>query len=225
MRSLLLSLELSIILWPLRIKVSKSASTANQSKHSRLLTRPWYVLRLLKDPDKSISKIATARRASGRSAKPFMPEPLLFPVSWPPFRMLRYIAVAKAMASSSDLVANSMHVVMRQFLIEQALIDEWRRVLMQEGRVGLGASVIALAFVATSFLFVTVALVDPLAAVMLLPSLLATFASAWMNFFIYWDRKRDRMYNRKLVVKPANRDVNGNRQTLGTLTYEYQIKW
>ena len=177
----------------------------------------------MKDPDKSISSIATARRAGGRPPKPFTPEPLLFPVTWTPFRVLRFFAVAKAMASSSDLVSNSMHVVMRLFLIEQALIDEWHRVLMEEKRVGLGVIAISLSFIATSFLFVTVALLDAVSAVLILPSLLATFASAWMNLFVYWDRKRDKFSNRQLVVRPTITETGRQKRPLGTPMY--QIKW
>jgi hypothetical protein len=116
-----------------------------------------------------------------------------------------------------------MHVVMRLFLIEQALIDEWHRVLMEEKRVGLGVSAISLSFIATSFLFVTVALLDAVSAVLILPSLLATFASAWMNLFVYWDRKRDKFSNRQLVVRPTITETGRQKRPLGTPTY--QIKW
>ena len=214
---------------PLRIKVTKSARRQQEGgiySPARVFTRPWHIFRWMRDPDRWISSVAgqfeVGRRANSKASKPFTPEPLLFPSTWPPFRMLRNVAVAKAMATTSDLVPNSMHVVMRQFLIQQALMDEWHRVLMEEKRVGLGVYSIAVGFIATSFLFVTVALIDSVSAVLMLPSLLAVFASSWMNLYLYYERRRDRG-KRQLVVVPVITNTGRRKRQLYAPFYE--IKW
>merc|ERR1711935_371818 len=105
------------------------------------------------------------------------------------------------MASSSEIAAHdSMHVIMRQFLIQQAILDEWHRVLMDERRVGLGICAIAVGFTASCFLFVSIAYADGISAAFMVPSLLATFSSAWMNLFVFWERRRDRTNGQNLMV-------------------------
>ncbi|CAB9509861.1 expressed unknown protein [Seminavis robusta] len=199
---------------PVKIKMTKSAMPNNlhhQKRRRRLfLTRPLQVLKGLRDPDHWLTSIATLRRNNANLREPFTPEPLLFPSTWPPFSMLRNFAIAKAMASSSQ--ANSMHVIMRQFLIMHALLDEWHRVLMDERRVGLGLCIIATGFIAMCFLFVTVALTDNVSAVLLVPYLLATFGSGWMNLFCFWERRRN--HERDLVVMRHGRQER-----------RYSIKW
>jgi len=131
--------------------------------------------------------------------------------------------VAKAMASSnSDIIQNSMFVIMRQFIFQQVCMDEWHRVLMEERRVGLGVFAIAAGFLATSSLFVTVALVDRVSAIFMLPWLTAVFASGWMNLFVFWDRQRDNA-RRQWVVVPV-RSANARRQR-PLSSPQYAIKW
>ena len=174
----------------------------------------------MKDPDQWITDLATSHRDAAKSWKPFTPEPLLFPSTWPPLSILRNLAVAKAMASSSNIaVRDSMHVIMRQFLIQQAILDEWHRVLMDERRVGLGIVAIGIGFTAACFLFVTVAYADGISAVLMIPSLLATFSSAWMNLFVFWDRRRDRFQRPNLVVLRHS----SNRPLVGSTSYS--VKW
>ena len=154
-----------------------------------VLTRTAKLLKWMKDPDKWLTSIANLRRDNANSNwEPFTPEPLLFPSTWPPFSILRNFAIAKAMASAQD--QRTMHIIMRQYLIQHALLDEWHRVLMDERRVGLGVVSIVTGFIAACFLFVTVTLADNVSAVLMVPSLLATFASSWMNLFVFWERRR-----------------------------------
>ena len=108
-----------------------------------------------------------------------------------------------------------MYIIMRQFLIQQAILDEWHRVLMDERRVGLGVPVIAIGFTACCFLFVSVAYADGISAVLMVPSLLATFASGWMNLFVYWERQRDRVSQNLMVVR--------HRRPLRSAAYS--VKW
>lgn len=154
-----------------------------------ILTKTAKLLKWLRDPDQWLTSIATFN-ANNNSGEAFTPEPLLFPSTWPPFSIIRNVAIAKAMASAQQ--QRTMHIIMRQFLIQHALLDEWHRVLMDERRVGLGVASIGIGFITTCFLFVTVALTDNVSAVLLVPSLLATFGSAWMNLFVYWERRRSK---------------------------------
>ena len=112
---------------------------------------------------------------------------------------------------------------MRQFLIQHAIMDEWHRVLMEERRVGLGIFVIAIAFLATSSLFVTVALSDRVSAVLMLPLLVATFSSGWMTLFCYWERRRDQG-KRQLLVAPVLSQSGRHRRSMGG-SKKYEIKW
>jgi tryptophan-rich sensory protein len=218
---------------PLQVKMTKSAQMSSSSltqqqqlqqqhPHSKnrrrrfrlkLIARP---LRWMRDPDRWITTIATSRRDAWK--QPFTPEPLLFPSTWPPLSILRNIAVAKAMASSSHIaVRNSMHVLMRQFLIQQAILDEWHRVLMDERRVGLGIAAIAVGFIASCFLFVTVAYADGISAVLMVPFLLATFSSGWMNLFVFWDRRRRDLARQNWIV------LKNPTKRLGATSYS--VKW
>jgi len=182
------------------------------------------LLQWMKDPDRYLTAIATSRRDNARCwNKPFTPEPLLFPSTFPPFNILRNIAVAKAMATSSSIYPHSRNLIMRQFLFQHALMDEWHRVLMEERRVGLGSFLIALGFVATSFLFVSIALVDSVSAVLMLPWLVATFSSGWMTLFCYWERRRARARQNLIVVPVLTKKGRYRRNSLGTKTYA--IKW
>ena len=126
------------------------------------------------------------------------------------------------MASSPSIVQNSRHIIMRQFLVQHAFMDEWHRVLMEERRVGLGIFAIAIGFIATSFLFVTVALADRVSAVLMLPWLVATFSSGWMTLFCYWERRRD-MAKQQLMVVPVLTQNGRHRRSMGSKAYE--IKW
>ena len=102
-------------------------------------------------------------------------------------------------------------------------MDEWHRVLMEERRVGLGIFAIGAGFIATSSLFVSVALVDRVSAVLMLPWLVATFSSGWMTLFCYWERRRDRE-KRRLIVVPVLTNNGRHRRSMGG-SKKYEIKW
>lgn len=205
---------------PLAIKVSKSS--VRRPPKRKAFARTLNYFQWMKDPDQWLTSIATSRRDNAKSWKPFTPEPLLFPSTFPLFNILRNFAVAKAMASTSAIVPNSQHIIMRQFLIQHAFMDEWHRVLMDERRVGLGIFAIAIGFIATSFLFVTVTFTDSISAVLMLPWLVATFSSGWMNLFCYWERRQDSV-KQNLVVVPVLTNSGRHRRSMGSK--KYQIKW
>lgn len=80
----------------------------------------------------------------------FNPDPLLFPATWLPLCWLQMLAVAKAFSTDplkyrwcspeDDRVA--VPKLMKQYLVQLALGDEWRRVFLGERRVGLGILVV-----------------------------------------------------------------------------------
>jgi tryptophan-rich sensory protein len=135
----------------------------------QVLTHPWHILLWLRDPDQWISEFATSRRDSATQLKPFHPDPLIFPVTYEPLRILQMVTIAKEMALNQSM----MHSIMRQVLIQQAMGDEWFRVLLLERRVTLGVAVMVGYIWSTFSLFWTVARASRLSALLLLPSVFA----------------------------------------------------
>jgi len=54
-----------------------------------ILRRPWHILQWLQNPEQWISLLAIPER------RPFDPNPIAFPATWVPLRLLQMIAVAK----------------------------------------------------------------------------------------------------------------------------------
>ena len=160
---------------------NQNASTSAKNRRKALL-RPFNILEWMRDPDEVVKKVL---RTTGTSMvlKPFHPEPLFFPITWIPLRALQYIAVLREMRTPV------MGQVMRRLLIQQALFDEWYRVLMQEKRVALGLGVLCLYSISTFFLYWTVGSVNGLSALLMLPAVLSSILSIWMNCYIYLDRR------------------------------------
>ena len=107
---------------PLRIQVN--ASQHSSRGLSRVFTRPWHILQWMKDPEEWITTIA-----SPPTVQPFAADPILFPATWAPLRLLQMMGVAQALFRPN---------VMRLFLVQIALADEWYRTLVSERRVTLG---------------------------------------------------------------------------------------
>jgi tryptophan-rich sensory protein len=95
----------------------------------------------MQDPDQWISVMSSPQSFV---AQPFEPKPILFPATWVPLKFLQAIAVAKAAASStpSGGKPDPVQTIMRRFLIQWALADEWHRVFIVEKRVGLAIGVV-----------------------------------------------------------------------------------
>jgi hypothetical protein len=154
---------------PLRIQLPSDSTPQKGPSTRRVLTRPWHILQWLRDPDQWISEIASSRRGSAVQLKPFHPDPLIFPVTYEPLRIVLMVTIAKEMALNKSM----MHSIMRQVLIQQAIGDEWFRVLLLERRVTLGI-VVMVGYVWSTFsLFWTAARASYLSALLLLPSVLA----------------------------------------------------
>ena len=89
-------------------------------------------------------------RSSNSRERVFNPDPILFPSTWLPLRWLQIFAVSKAFSTdplkyrwcSPDDSKVVIPRLMKQYLIQLALGDEWRRVCLGEKRVGLGIMVV-----------------------------------------------------------------------------------
>ena len=123
---------------------------------------------------------------------------LLFPSTWRPLFVLTFLALSRAMyltfsASSSDNIMettcrNNRYLIMRSFIIQKTLYSEWHRVFVQEQRVALGAGVSVIGLLALLWSIYAVSNVDRIAALALVPNLMARLVSGWMNILLYYNR-------------------------------------
>ena len=103
----------------------------------------------MRDPEEWLSNIARLggggnNNRNNNNRAFFQPDALLFPSSWPPLHVLNGWAMIRAIRmtrSSSFEDPSSSFVVMRRFIIHQAVYGEWYRVFFQEKRVALGVAV------------------------------------------------------------------------------------
>lgn len=134
----------------LRIQVKADIQSARRL--SRVFTRPWHIFQWMKDPEEWITTTLTSARRVPLSntlqeqPQPFTADPILFPATWAPLRLLQMIGVAGALSKPR---------VMTQFLIQESLADEWYRMLVSERRVTLGLCV-AVCYLICEYLFVYV---------------------------------------------------------------------
>lgn len=161
----------AIAMWggPLRIQLPSDVRAQRRPSKRQVITHPWHILLWLRDPDQWISEFASSRRDSAAQLKPFHPDRLIFPVTYEPLRILQMVTIAKEMCLNESM----MHSIMRQVLIQQAMGDEWFRVLLLERRVTLGIVVMVGYIWSTLSLFWTVARASRLSALLLLPSVFA----------------------------------------------------
>jgi tryptophan-rich sensory protein len=198
---------------PLQIETVNNAKFDNPR---RVFTRPWHVLQQwLRDPEEWISNMAAYNERIVNRDRPFQPDPLLFPSTWPPLRILIYIAVVRVMTTTLwDPNQWGGYGIMREFLLQHVLYDEWYRILMKEKRVALAAVMNVFCFLSTLCLFYTAMLADGLAPVLILPPLLASMFSGWMNIVLYWERLVERQQGRGR----RRRDSRGGVLLAGTRT-------
>ena len=167
----------------LRLTVEPDTNAANTAKtRRRTLLRPLNILEWMRDPDQVVKEVLRTTSTS-MVLKPFNPEPLFFPNTWIPVRALQYVAVLREMRTPS------MNKVMRRLLVQHALYDEWYRVLMKEKRVALGLGVVSLYAASTCVLYWSVGSENGLSALLMLPAVLSSILSIWMNSYIYLDRR------------------------------------
>lgn len=170
---------------PLRIHVAAShfSTTRRSSVVARVFTRPWHIFQWMQDPEAWVSMMATP---SSPLIEPFDPNPMLFPATWLPLRLVQLFAVASAMSSANDLsIARGL---MKRCVVQTALTDEWHRVFINERRVALGSCIGLLYLISQLFLAIGVAKIYPTAAVAIVPTCLAIVVSVWMNVVVFWNR-------------------------------------
>jgi tryptophan-rich sensory protein len=172
-----------------RLSVVPNPVSKTAKQRRRALLRPWNILEWMRDPDQVVKEILRTT-SSSLDLKPFHPEPLLFPVTWMPFRLLQIVAVLREMRT--PVRGN----IMRRLLIQQVVFDEWYRALIKEKRVALGVGLICLYGVSTISLYWSVGSVNGLSALLMLPAVLASLVSIWSNGYIYIDRR-----NTKRLIK------------------------
>ena len=134
-------------------------------------------------------------------------DPLLFPATWLPLRWIQIFAVAKAFSTDPQNYRwcspeNDRIVIpklMKQYLVQLALGDEWQRVFLGEKRAGLGIVVVLSYFIALLWMVVTAFTLDGGAAAMLIPSVFAAIISGGINFMVFWKRLGTR--NRKKALE------------------------
>lgn len=83
---------------------------------------------------------------------------------------------------------NQLPKLMKQYLTQLALCDEWYRVFIKEKRLGLGICVAFAYSLAMISLIITSVGMNRTASLLLAPSLLALIISTWLNLVIYCNR-------------------------------------
>lgn len=149
---------------------------------------------------------ARRRRAGGGGSRALDLDPLLFPATWLPLRWIQIFAVAKAFSTDPQnyrwcSAENDRIVIpklMKQYLIQLALCDEWQRVFLGEKRVGLGIAVVLSYFIALVWMVFTAFTLDGGSAAMLIPSVLAAIISGGINIMLFWNRLGTRSQKKAL---------------------------
>lgn len=207
-------MQLSVWGGPLRLQAS--VQHAENPKH--------VLRRIIHHPIKWIKELEEWKHLSALNKRPrtvrgdqssgvsgdrvFNPDPLLFPATWLPLRWLQIFAIAKAFSTDplqyrwcspeNDKIV--IPRLMKQYLIQLALGDEWQRVFMGEKRVGLGMVVVLSYFVSLIWMVCTTFTLDGGAAAMLIPSVLAAIISGLFNIMIYWNRLGSRDQRKALTA-------------------------
>mmetsp|Transcript_11098 Transcript_11098/g.16186 ORF Transcript_11098/g.16186 Transcript_11098/m.16186 type:complete len:157 (-) Transcript_11098:1706-2176(-) len=116
-----------------------------------------------------------------------IPRPIVFPATWTPLRLLNLLAVAEALSSSKAGTYKASLV--KSFAVQMAIADEWHRLLFLERRIVL-AGLMALVYLCCTLwlLLNSVAHVDAIASVLMVPMLLAVVISSWMSGVLFWNR-------------------------------------
>mmetsp|Transcript_37426 Transcript_37426/g.56015 ORF Transcript_37426/g.56015 Transcript_37426/m.56015 type:complete len:702 (-) Transcript_37426:920-3025(-) len=144
--------------------------------------------------------------SSPESSRYFDPNPLAFPITWFPPTLMLLCGVARALsagsmismatsAAASDTIAaatattmTKSKILMRRFIVQLALGDEWQRVFLGERRVGLGIFVAFTYLIALLGTIKTTIALDRVSAMLMAPSFLCVCVSGWMNVVIFWNR-------------------------------------
>jgi tryptophan-rich sensory protein len=150
-----------------------------------IFVQPFHIIQFMQDPAQWINLLSIPSQTKQQQTT-FDPNPLIFPITWGPLRILQMFALANILCTSTT--ATIRKELMRHFLIQLALGDEWCRVLLEEKRIGLGI-VTVLCYMCSLLFFLKLAFsVNPARSYWLLPSLIACLVSGWMNIVIFWNR-------------------------------------
>ena len=204
---------------PLRLQAAAQQAERPKVLIRRILHHPVVWLRELEEWKylTGITDVFRRRKGINRTIKTsnmaFNPDPMLFPSTWMPLRWLQMFAIAKAFSTdplnyrwcSPEEADSVIAKLMRQYLVQLALGDEWTRVFVGEKRVGLGIIVSMSYFVFLLQMFGTTLKLDGGAAAMLIPSLLGSLLSTLMNSAIFWNRmsaKERRQTKVRLGIDP-----------------------
>ena len=196
----------AVALWggPMRLQAAQHPA---KTRWWKVVIRPWQILQWMQNPEEWIRLVAQPER------RPFDPNPLLYPATWIPLRLLQMVSVAKVAATEPDEYlwcsgeVDQIPSLMRKYLFQLALSDEWVRVFLRERRVGLGIVVGVAYYFAMLSLLVTSAMINGKATVLMVPSLIANIISTWMNVVIFWNRyetKRNARKNRTTSRRNEN---------------------
>eukprot|EP00584_Thalassiosira_punctigera_P018975 CAMPEP_0172567728 /NCGR_PEP_ID=MMETSP1067-20121228/116932_1 /TAXON_ID=265564 ORGANISM="Thalassiosira punctigera, Strain Tpunct2005C2" /NCGR_SAMPLE_ID=MMETSP1067 /ASSEMBLY_ACC=CAM_ASM_000444 /LENGTH=644 /DNA_ID=CAMNT_0013359143 /DNA_START=170 /DNA_END=2104 /DNA_ORIENTATION=+ len=206
----ILAMALSVWGGPLRLQAAAQQSENPTNALRRIIHHPIIWIRGLEEWKHipSLGKFRQRNRTgkSRHGERVFDPDPLLFPATWLPLRWLQIFAVAKAFSTdplryrwcSPEDDKIMIPRLMKQYLVQLALGDEWRRVFLGEKRVGLGIVVVLSYFIALVWMVITAFKLDGGASAMLIPSVVAAAISALMNITIFWNRLPSREQRKAL---------------------------
>lgn len=179
-----------------------------------LIQVPWHIVQRMRDPEEWLMSMLRPRSNSRfyysnlhansqqhAEQQPFKLDTLLFPCTWRPLQVWTSLVVVRAIrqtltktlrwtdaAEYMTLMSSKRWFVMRSFLGYEILHGEWKRVFVTERRVALGAFVSTLCLTALLWTVYSVAMVDRITALLLIPTAIARLVSTWMNIFLYYDR-------------------------------------
>ena len=193
----------ALAVWGGPLRLQAVAQQAENPKHvlRRIIYHPIIWIRGLEEW-KHFSALSSLLQRNSQGKKErnggehvFNPDPLLFPATWLPLRWLQIFAVAKAFSTDplqyrwcspedSNIVIPRL---MKQYLVQLALGDEWHRVFLGEKRMGLGTLVVVSYFISLLLMVFTTFTLDGGAAAMLIPSVFAAIISGMMNIMIFWN--------------------------------------
>ncbi|KAL7495676.1 hypothetical protein ACHAWT_003980 [Skeletonema menzelii] len=208
------TVALSVWGGPLRLQAAAVQAEKPKQLLLRAVHHPIKWFRELEEwkhlPDPKISRKDGARRrrggGGGGASRVLDLDPLLFPATWLPLRWIQIFAVAKAFSTDPQNYRwcspeNDRIVIpklMKQYLIQLALGDEWQRVCLGEKRVGLGILVVLSYFIALVLMVFTAFTLDGGSAAMLIPSVLAAIISGAINLMMFWNRLETRSQKKAL---------------------------
>ena len=163
------------------------AASAPNSK--LVLTQPWHILQWMKDPETWLLNLTRLQHRQRRPTnnKPFRPDLLLFPSTWPPLMILSATAMVHAIAQTLPIKTGAnTRMLMQDFCLAVTILDEWKRLFLYEHRITLGLAWSAISFAAFFVLSVSAAFeVGWISCGLLLPIVFSCLVSGWMNAVLY----------------------------------------